>query len=88
MTFEKLRGHIRFCAPFYSQSPTLFLSHLFGRVLPRAAGHAPPARPCVGRQLSEGNPEAGPAPGARGLNSGAESAPYALRAFTREGPAR
>ena len=23
MTFGKLRGHIRFCAPFYSQSPTL-----------------------------------------------------------------
>ena len=87
MTFEKLRGHSLLRTILFAE-PDAFLSHLFGRVLPRAAGHAPPARPCVGRQLSEGDPEAGPAPGARGLNSGAESAPYAWRAFTREGPAR
>ena len=47
----------------------------WARVLPRAAAHAPSARPCVGRQLRESDPEAAPAPGARGRNSGAESAP-------------
>ena len=72
-----------------SRSPTRFSPKTFSepraqdaftfppwaRVLPRAAAHAPSARPCVARQLRESDPDAAPALGARGRNSGAESAP-------------
>ena len=88
MTFnEKLRS-FAFWLHFRSHQERFSFPPSDAGLASRRASHAPPARPCVGRQLREGNPEAGPAPGARGRNSGARVGPDARRAFTREGPAR
>jgi hypothetical protein len=86
MTFnEKLRS-FAFWLHFRSHQERFSFPPSDAGLASRRASHAPPARPCVGRQLREGDPEAGPAPGARGRNSGARVGPDARRAFTREGP--
>ena len=88
MTFnEKLRS-FAFWLHFRSHQERFSFPPSDAGLASRRASHSPPARLCVGRQLREGDPEAGPAPGARGRNSGARVGPDARRAFTREGPAR